>query len=304
MGRLIFDYFSFDNLNRLKSINDSLIEFIDTVSFSFRNKDSHSILSSINSHVFDFGNFFDDLVFSPWENVNNNLNLSGINQTTHQSLSNTFFAFPNGGKYYSTFEEFEADGNNFFGYIGINEFISRRYPYIDSYVNWLEWRAKSFRENNNLIDWKEITNSYFPNLFYSNFILANKLKVVKRHEKIVDKLSKEYCDNFNQMKLSRGELMALADELGTIIAEANYYVYENELSQAEGRLKKSNRKIYSLTLENGKKQYLSIDFHKCFCFEVCDDKGRHLGEYRFDGLENGSNTRDDSGNHDILAVKD
>ena len=105
------------------------------------------------------------------------------------------------------------------------------------------------------------------------------------------------------MKLSRGALMALADKLGKSIAEANYYVYDNDLSQLESRLRKSQRKIYSLILVDGTKQYLSIDFHKCFCFEVCDYRGRHIAEYRFDGIENGNNTIDTTGAHDIIALR-
>lgn len=303
MGRLILEHFSFENLNRLGDINNSLNEFIDTITHSLKNKDSHSRLISLDAHVYDFGNFFNDLMFSPWESVSENVNLSGITQITHQSLSNIFYAHPNGGKLYETFEDFEADGNIFFGYVGVNEFISTKSPYLDCCLNWLKWRSNFYRQNQNLIEWSEISNSYFPNLFYSNFILANKLDVVKIQEKKISDIAKEYCDNFNQKRLSRGELMALADELGKDVAEANFYVYENVLSQSESRLRNSQRRIYSLTLPNDEKQYLSIDFHKCFCFEVCDDKGRHIGEYRFDGLENGNSTIDTSGNHDILALR-
>jgi len=57
-------------------------------------------------------------------------------------------------------------------------------------------------------------------------------------------------------------------------------------------------------LKHGVLIYLSIDFEKGNAFEVCDSKGKHMGEFRFNGIENGKigSTLDDSGEHDIWAI--
>ena len=42
---------------------------------------------------------------------------------------------------------------------------------------------------------------------------------------------------------------------------------------------------YHGIIKDGKKQYISLDFHKGM-FEFHDEKGIHLGEYFFDGTRN------------------
>jgi hypothetical protein len=78
----------------------------------------------------------------------------------------------------------------------------------------------------------------------------------------------------------------------------NGYQEEDNLSAFNGQLSDSYRQIFSFSLKKGK-LYLSTDFEKG-AFEVCDEKGRHLGELLFSGVW--QNKPDLSGNHNIRLL--
>jgi len=60
----------------------------------------------------------------------------------------------------------------------------------------------------------------------------------------------------------------------------------------------SSKKFYrTAIIKNNEKQYNSLDFHKGM-FEFHDEKGRHLGEFLFDGTMNKEAQR----NHDFRTL--
>ena len=61
---------------------------------------------------------------------------------------------------------------------------------------------------------------------------------------------------------------------------------------------KSLRKIYSILNRNGKKQYISLDLRHGM-MEFHDEKGTHLGEFRFTGVKNA----EAESSHDLQALK-
>jgi hypothetical protein len=159
------------------------------------------------------------------------------------------------------------------------------------------------------IKWHINNHAFLPNLTYSNLYLAERCGIeldtdLKERTNQVTQYSKEYCDGGYKDFLSGRTIEAHAEEIGKEIARRNFYKFEAELSRQEQSLRKSLRKIFSLS-KNGQNMYLSIDFEKGNCFELCDWKGKHLGEFRFDGLENGKegSTRDTTGMHDIWALR-
>lgn len=126
-----------------------------------------------------------------------------------------------------------------------------------------------------------------------------------------------------------GDIIAFALELAEEICEANYYHYENALVKLENDYrkernnhhriqkiinerqknipnKKKEYKIYEISaiysiIKNGKYQFLSVDTQHGM-FELCDEKGNHLGEYRFDGSPNGNGTEE--ADHGLYCIED
>ncbi len=159
--------------------------------------------------------------------------------------------------------------------------------------------------NNRLINWAKYNHPFLPNIYFSNLYLADKTKKLSdsnKTKKEIMELSKFYCDKGYIEDCENGAKIANADSVGTEVARRNFYSYEAAISREEEKLRGgSMRKIFSVSKDN-EKMYLSIDFEKGNAFEWCNYKGEHLGEFRFNGEENGSNTRDDSGEHNIWAI--
>ncbi len=96
-------------------------------------------------------------------------------------------------------------------------------------------------------------------------------------------------------KEKNGMIIKMAEN----VAEINGYKFNPELSSCNQERKDSLRQIF----EAGKgrdKIYLSTDFEKG-AFEVCDYRGKHLGEYSFEGKR--TQQADRSGSHDICIPK-
>jgi hypothetical protein len=91
------------------------------------------------------------------------------------------------------------------------------------------------------------------------------------------------------------EKIAKIHDLAHTIAEANGYREEREVTSLNRKIHKSYRQIFSSTYGDTK-LYLSTDFEKG-AFEVCDEDGRHLGEWLFSGVKHQG--PDKTGAHNI-----
>lgn len=178
------------------------------------------------------------------------------------------------------------------GLIGIDSSLDNVY----SIPSWHEFHCKFLTENNQYIDWSK--HEYLPNLEYSNLCLIDevKRKINSITNIIPDDLYGQVIKTMND-----DERIAYSKKIGSIVAERNFYVYDEELSKLEGRLKKSNRDIY-YTNKNNRYLYLSIDFESV-AFEVCDHKGDHLGEYLFTGKFSKGSINKGPKDHGLRAVK-
>jgi hypothetical protein len=115
--------------------------------------------------------------------------------------------------------------------------------------------------------------------------------------KFSDMLVDNNWNEFREKLKNPEEKIGLIKEMAENVAEISGYQFNPKLSSSEQERKKSLRQIF----EAGKgknKIYLSTDFEKGR-FEVCDHRGKHLGEYRFDGKR--SQEADPSGSHDICV---
>lgn len=181
--------------------------------------------------------------------------------------------------------------------------------FVNSITSRFDLQILYCSRKNELINWEKNNHFFLPNVEYSNLYLAERANTkfdtdLKEKKKQIAIGSKYYCDSGYKTDTKNGSKEANADQVGSEVARRNFYQFERELTQAEEKLRHhSLRKIFSLTKDQNK-IFISIDFEKGYCFEVCNEKGKHIGEFRFDGIENGKDgsTEDASGNHDIWAL--
>lgn len=300
MGNLLIYSKSFTNINE-DNVNELLVDFIDSFNTAIHYQDKIFQENLLKNFEFEFGNFFNDLIYGTYENIITIPPLENLKQIIHQDLQQLFYAIPSGGEIVGDMELFLKNKENLhIGLIGLFE-IKHQCPNnlkVYNIPSWINWRTVYYSKNNNRVVWKN--HEFLPNIDVSNFLLSAEVSpnVDIKQSKTNQKWSKNYCDDFNQKGYSRGEMLSKAEIIGDKIAQSNYYLYQKRLSLNESKRTQSKRKIYKIERE-GKDIYLSIDFHKCFCFEICNHKGEHLGEIRFDGLLNGKNSQDKTGRHDI-----
>lgn len=191
----------------------------------------------------------------------------------------------------SSFEEFNAEfnGENN-GLLGLqcDRFACSSEFAVYNGESWYQWKTVYLTRYPQYIDWID-NHPYLPNLVYSN-----------------QKLGIECLRLFGQPDykkfyscagvLAGSSKNALAIQVGKIIAESNFYQYDDRVSKLNNN-KGQLRNIYAL-IKQERIIYLSIDVEKA-SFEVCDHTGCHIGEYWFDG--NMHQGADKSGKHDIVV---
>ena len=109
-------------------------------------------------------------------------------------------------------------------------------------------------------------------------------------------------NDFHEQKmkhLDARERISESKRIGAKICEANLYQHEVELEKLEAdHGNKLAERVYSLKIGN-KYQFLSIDKQHGM-LELCDDKGDHQMEIRFDGTKN----KDREVDHSLKCVKE
>ncbi len=168
-------------------------------------------------------------------------------------------------------------------------------------------------------------NQYFPNLEYSHKLLyfdingqERKIDMPKPNKRgeIEQKTIKDVDiwaifygrdrrteqDFLYKEIFGYDEKVALFKKWAKIIAERNFYIFDETLSAYNTTNNKKATKTTSFQIfrsgigENA--TYLSTDT-TLGAFEVCDYKGKHQGEYLFNGNYN-KNSKDEEGGHDIV----
>jgi hypothetical protein len=168
-------------------------------------------------------------------------------------------------------------------------------------------------------------NSYFPNLEYSHKLLyftkdgqkrriydpkpnkKNEIVEILINDNIIWEVFYKRDRNAKDIFLYQeifgyDEKVALFKKWAKIIAERNFYVLDETLSAYNTTNNKKATKTTSFQIfrsgigENA--TYLSTDT-TLGAFEVCDYKGKHQGEYLFNGNYN-KNSKDEDGGHDIV----
>ena len=186
-------------------------------------------------------------------------------------------------------QEFQNENN---GIMQLGASEERRYVYDETSWYALHWGYLG--TNNSYIDWSQ--HVVLPGFAYSKLLIA---KLINKIDPTIDQEQEAVIHFETHMirsnRLSDGEKIQFAES----IAIANGYQENRELSSKESKLMNSRRRIFEVT-KHEKKQYLSLDFEN-WQFEVCDDRGKHIGVWNFSGRK--TDEADDKGKHDLRCLR-
>lgn len=188
----------------------------------------------------------------------------------------------------------DFDGENC-GLIGCHIEVPPAKEWVYDERSWREFHLLYIAINPHFIDWS--ANTVLPNLAYSNQYLCGLVGRQVPDSEIGNVFREEVSRTFPRGQGGEGQMIPIARE----IARRNFYIEDYELSSREQRRTGKQRCIFKV-IKNNEWQYLSLDFEKC-TFEVCNHRGEHQGEWCFDGKENGVQTKDFTGKHDILSLR-
>lgn len=292
MGNLLLINESFELADCKETERDAKVRnFCDMTQKCKNDHDIFYALTSLVTHEYSYGNFYNDFIYKEWEEIIKEPNLKGISSTSHNLFFHLCFEYPSFAKLIENRDMFDKMPHHK-GYSGL-EYQNSEEPFVKCISSWYIWKISWLSKNQKEIFWKN-KDSFLPNKEYSNTILLNEIKKHNKEDKL-EKHKKDVAITFHEevMKYKGRDLIAYTMKIGKMICEANYYIYEGELSKREQALSKSLRHIYSVIGNNGKKQYISLDFRHGM-FEFHNSKGEHLGEFHFDGSYNSKSESDHS----------
>lgn len=257
--------------------------------------------SGMASCQYSFG-ALERLLYSDWNDFENNPALKGIGFNTYLRLIDCFTINPSPKEISN--QAYKAYLNRK-GYIGLAKFgiPAILQPYTYDYQSYNNWQADWYRMNPSEITWSA-DSPFLPNLEYVETVLEEELvragkydyTVGDAQESRVHKLAIAFHEKVMRMKGEQTKPYTL--EIGGKICLGNAYTFEKQLSENERKACGAPRSIYSIEKE-GVKQYISLDLAHGM-FEFHDNKGVHLGEFHFDGSPNKS--ANSIGKHDFKTI--
>lgn len=251
---------------------------------------------------YSFGSL-ESLLYSEWDDFMKNPALMGIGFNTYQRLVDCFTVNPSPKEIND--QEYKAYLKRK-GYIGLAKFgiPAILLPYTYDYQSYNNWQADWYRMNPLDITWSA-DSSFLPNMEYVEKVLEDELVRARKYEYTVGdaqnsrvhKLALAFHDKVMRMKGL--QMRSYTQEIGGKICLGNAYTFEHQLSVEESKACGGDpRCIYSIK-KNGVKQYISLDLAHGM-FEFHDHKGKHLGEFHFDGSHN--KPADLTGGHDLKTI--
>lgn len=250
------------------------------------NKDSFFANDDFYIKQFSFGNIY-EFICKTWAEINSNPNTMGISTTTYNLYFDLMKDTTHLSKHINSIADFnQRFADQHFGYSGL-ENGSLYNPYISNEKTWYEWKCSWYCIHQNEIHWESAENNFLPNLSNSNAILWDEVLSHNMENNLKNYNGDKVTTFYEEVMKKKGsEMAAYAKQIGSKVAKLNYYSLDKPLSKNENRAAGGSfREIYSIVNADGEKQYISID-HKHGMFEYYDHKGKHLGEYRFDGTSN------------------
>lgn len=307
--------------------DESLCNFYMMLDIALAAGDSCFMTEEAYQHIYSYGDYFPAFLNLSWEEFNQKASLKGVNFNTYYYITSNFRSiYP---KRVTNENEFEQQGmpkgkGGFEHSDSSEDFLCNilhwekwHCDYLSAHPEEIKWEPESpFIANKNAVYEileKEIT-SYIRRKYEERINKAtNKKEEIRKiwDELFAEKVYHEKEDTTQPIKqnaialffhhvvmpsIDHHSMTACCKEIGGKVCQANYYQYEQELSSDEQQACGGSRQIYSI-IKNNEKQYNSLDFHKGM-FEFHDEKGRHLGEFLFDGTMNKEAQR----NHDFRTL--
>lgn len=169
--------------------------------------------------------------------------------------------------------------------------------YVHNTETWEDWHYRWNLEHPNEPEADALHNGVWQCFGRILAILSYELKIASKE---VPSNPNEIVNAFHEQimrHLNERERISKAKSIGATICEANYYHREMELEKLEAdHGNKRAEQIYSIKIGE-KYQFLSIDKQHGM-LELCNDKGEHQMEIRFDGTKN----KDGDAKHSLLCV--
>lgn len=260
-----------------------IVDFFEMKTVAERNNDRFYTLVDLYSCKFSYGPFYPGFINMSWEQFSTIASLKGISQNTYQVM-NTFWPQVDFKPLDSpcSFQKKEEPRafSGFFNFAMLKDFVN-------NIPNWELWHRAWYLSHQQKIDWTCVQNDWFPRPDLVKIILRRELVNTVGLE-AANKISESNLENsFHDlvMKKKGHEIAAYSGQIGEEICIRNYYKFEPELSSLEQQRANSLRKIFSIINRYGCMQFISIDF-KHGMLEFHNDKGDHLGEFRFAGTQN------------------
>ena len=267
--------------------DEAFREWVQLVGFFHRTKVTLFKQEDLDRHCYSFGNIY-TLLYGEWRNFCQQPSLKGITLNTFQMIAPLLMQHPQLGGVVSD-DDWNATGCPKTNY-GIRMDMEE-HPYVTIIRKWQELRADYYACHQEEYEWSDSDNEFLPNRLLSDKILEDEIRKHGCMEKY-EGLKAQYKEHalatvFHKEVMGKkgSGIMAYTEEIGDKVCKANYYQYETELSQSERRRTGSKRKIYSIINRGKRKQYISLDFRHGM-LEFHDEKGLHLGEFRFTGEKN------------------
>lgn len=245
MGNLLLINESFELADCKETERDAKVRnFCDMTQKCKNDHDIFYALTSLVTHEYSYGNFYNDFIYKEWEEIIKEPNLKGISSTSHNLFFHLCFEYPSFAKLIENRDMFDKMPHHK-GYSGL-EYQNSEEPFVKCISSWYIWKISWLSKNQKEIFWKN-KDSFLPNKEYSNTILLNEIKKYNKEDKL-EKHKKDVAITFHEevMKYKGRDLIAYTMKIGKMICEANYYIYEGELSKREQALSKSLRHIYSV----------------------------------------------------------
>lgn len=260
--------------------------------------DRFYVLEAMMAEQYSYGEYYPAFLHLDWESFHNIPSLSAISFSTYYFIMNALTNLPrkiDGEISFSHLEEPRGKGG--FQYPGC------KVDFIYDIPKWNSWHHNFLLSHPQVIEWT--MHSFLPNISKTLEIIEEELVLHLGEEEIdkrlknkdfhiEEKFDKPLKGNAKTLLFHRdvmsiypagGGRQGYCMKIGKAICECNYYQYEAELSSKEQQLCGSQRSIFSV-LKEGHKQYISIDFEKGM-FEFHNERGEHLGEFHYDGTQNG-----------------
>jgi hypothetical protein len=288
-----------DRGRSIMQLNDAILQ---------ARKKEHSVYSHPDLYylALSWGSFFNFLWNEGRDDSQRIARFPWLTQIQYDTLCKIFYSLgPPTNKPSRNLTELEDEfANNNNGLIGF-EINPNLEKFVFNIESLCQWEIAYLKNHTEYIDWENCGHDYLPELKKTNELLDSEIKKYIKEEEI-EKIRTKHNNDIGLIfyeevmkKKSAEDRIAYAEELGGQIANLNYYQFDEKLTHNEEEYSHAKRRVYGI-VKNVRKQYLSIDFEKGM-FEVLNETGDHLGEFRFCGTKNKNADKD--GGHDLWTLK-